>query len=227
MMNRTLIAGFVAALGMSSGCGDATGPSAPSSPNIPAVSPVNAPIVSAVFPSKGSTGGGTAVMITGTGFRAGATVTLGAMQQTANVENSTTIRVMTPAQDAGMVEVAVTNPDGQSARLTGAYSYAPPESFDFNGAWQGAALAHPDFRSAPQHSDMELRFTIVGNRLTTIECGGTSMPVLFPPSVSEGAFSHASDDDVAIAGRIVADGRAVGTINTSACPATRWAAEKR
>lgn len=213
---------------MSSGCDNATGPSAPTSPNPPAVAPLNPLSVSAVSPSKGSTGGGTAVTITGSGFQTGAFVTLGAIRQAANVENSATIRVTTPVHDVGPVEIVVTNPDGQAATFAGGYTYASPQSFDFNGAWEGFALAHPDAqgRSAPQHSDMGMRFTIENNRLTSLVCGGATLVFLSSPSVSAGAFSHTGNDDV-VTGRIVSDLSAVGTINTGACPTTRWTAARR
>ena len=113
--------------------------------------------------------------------------------------------------------------------FTGGYSYVSPQSFDFNGAWVGYALAHPDVlaRPAPRHSDMEMRFTIENNRLTNITCGGATLTFVSPPSVSEGAFSHAGDGDVVITGRIVSEAGALGTINTGACPATRWTALKQ
>jgi hypothetical protein len=189
---------------------------------------VNPPSVSAVLPTKGSTGGGTAVTITGSGFQVGAFVTLGGIRQTASVENSTTIRVTTPVHDAGPVEIVVTNPDGQAATFADGYTYVSPQSFDFNGAWEGYALAHPDaqLRSAPQHADMGMRFTIENNRLTSLACGGATLVFLSPPSVSDGAFSHAGEG-VVTTGRIVSDLSAVGTINSSACPATRWTAARR
>ena len=47
------------------------------------------------------------------------------------------------------------------ARLGDGYSYASPQSFDFNGTWEGYAVAHPEAHLGPrQHSDMEMRFTI-------------------------------------------------------------------
>jgi hypothetical protein len=232
MTYRTLVGAVLVVLAVGlAGC-DADrgrGPSAPSPPNPPPVAPVNPPFVSAVFPTTGSTGGGTAVTITGSGFQTGATVTLGDIQQTASVETSTTIRVTTAAHDPGPVEITVTNPDGRAGTFTGGYRYASPQSFNFNGAWEGYALAHPDAqaRSAPQHSDMEIRFTIESDRLTNITCGGTTLAFSSPPSVTDGAFSHAGDDGVVITGRIVSDAGAVGTINTGACPATRWTAARR
>ena len=56
--------------------------------------------------------------ITGTGFLAGATVTLGGTAATnVTVVNSTTITATTPAHAAGAVNVVVRNTDGQSGTL--------------------------------------------------------------------------------------------------------------
>jgi hypothetical protein len=203
------------------------GPSAPSPPNTPPGAPVN-PSVSAVSPTTGSTAGGTAVTITGSGFQTGATVTLGAIGQTANVENSTTIRVTTSAHDPGPVELSVTNPDGGAVTFAGGYSYASPQSFDFNGAWEGYALAHPDVHAGPpRHADMDMQFTIESNMLRSVTCGGVALVLSPTPSVTDGAFSYAGNDGVLVTGRIVTDASAVGSINTGACPATRWTAARR
>jgi IPT/TIG domain len=204
------------------------GPSAPSPSNTPPVAPVNPPFVSAVFPATGSAGGGTAVTIKGSGFQTGAAVTLGAIGQTANVENSTTIRVTTSAHDPGPVEIIVTNPDGQTVTFTGGYSYASAQSFDFNGAWEGHALAHPDVHAGPpRHADMDMQFIIERNMLRSVMCGGVALVLSPTPSVTDGAFSYSGNDGVLVTGRIVSDGSAVGTINTTACPSTRWAAGKQ
>lgn len=167
--------------------------------------------------------------ISGTGLRSGATVTFDSGPGTVYVENSTTLQVTTPVHAAGTVDVVVTNPDRQAVRLAGAYTYASPQSFDFNGTWVGYALAHPESatRVTVRHSDMDMRFTIQNNTLTSVTCGGsanlTSSP---PPSVSNGEFSLVGSG-VAITGRIVSPVGAVGTINTAACPSTIWAATKQ
>ena len=44
-----------------------------------------------------------------------------------------------------------------------------------------------------EHADVEMRFTIESNRLTNITCGGATLAFVSPPSVSEGAFSHAGE----------------------------------
>ncbi len=83
-----------------------------------------APTVSAISPTSGTTAGGTAVTITGTGFLSGATVSLGGTAATGvSVVNSTTITATAPAHAAGAVNVVVTNTDSQSGTKTSAYTY--------------------------------------------------------------------------------------------------------
>ena len=83
-----------------------------------------APTVTSITPNTGTTAGGTSVTITGTGFTAGATVSLGGTAATAvNVVSSTSITATTPAHAAGAVSVVVTNSDAQSGTLTNGYTY--------------------------------------------------------------------------------------------------------
>ena len=89
--------------------------------------PAQPPTVTAISPSSGPTGGGTAVTITGTNFLAGATVTLGGSAATGvNVASSTSITATAPAHVAGTVSVVVTNSNGLSGTLTGGYTYMSP-----------------------------------------------------------------------------------------------------
>ena len=65
--------------------------------------------------------------ITGTGFLAGATVSLGGTAATGvTVVSSTSITATTPAHAAGAVNVVVTNTDSQSGTLTNGYTYGNP-----------------------------------------------------------------------------------------------------
>ena len=182
--------------------------------------------VGVVSPPVGSTGGGTTLRITGTGFQSRATVAFGGAPGTAYAENSTTIHVTAPPHGPGAVEVLVTNPDGQAARLTGGYTYASPSSFDFNGTWVGYALAHPESaaRLGISHSDMDFRLTIENNTVTSLTCGGAVIAMESLPPVTDGEFSFSG---VSITGRLAAATEAVGTINTTACPSTRWNATKQ
>ncbi len=73
---------------------------------------------------SGTTAGGTPVTITGTGFLAGATVTIGGTAATGvAVGSSTSITATTPAHAAGAVNVVVTNTDTQTGTLTNGYTY--------------------------------------------------------------------------------------------------------
>ena len=181
--------------------------------------------VGAVSPTAGSTGGGTTLRITGTGFQSRATVAFGGAPGTAYAENSTTIHVTAPPHGPGAVDVLVTNPDGLAARLTGAYTYASPSSFDFNGTWLGYALAHPESagRLGVSHADMDFRLTIQ-DTVISLTCGGAAIAIESPQSVTNGEFSLSG---VSITGRVVAAAEAVGTMIPTACPSTRWIAMKQ
>ena len=162
--------------------------------------------------------------ITGSGFQSGSTVTIAGALHTLSFANGTILTVTTTAHDVGAAEVVVTNPDGQAASVSGGFAFKSPDSFNFNGVWEGYALAHPDARlqSIQRHSDMDMRLTVESNLVTSVTCGGVAFTPSPPLAVSNGAFSLVGDGGVVMSGRIVSDNSAVGTINTIACPATRW-----
>jgi hypothetical protein len=88
--------------------------------------PDPAPTVTSISPSGGPETGGTPVTINGTGFAAGATVSLGGTPATqVNVVSSTVITATTAAHMPGPVDVVVTNSDGQSGMLTEGFIYSP------------------------------------------------------------------------------------------------------
>src|SRR5262249_34371960 len=87
----------------------------------------------AITPSSGSTLGGTPIIVVGTGFGNGATVTIGGLSAT-NITfvNSTTIVATTPARAAGVANVVVQNPDSQTGTLSNAFTYTTtPTNDDF------------------------------------------------------------------------------------------------
>jgi IPT/TIG domain len=86
-----------------------------------------APTLTAISPAVGVTTGGQNITIAGTGFIAGATVSIGAAATNVAVASATSITATTPARAAGQADIAVTNPDGQSGRL-GGFSYGVPSS---------------------------------------------------------------------------------------------------
>jgi acid phosphatase len=100
-----------------------------------------APIPTAITPNSGTTAGGTAVTIRGTGFVSGATVSFGGVAATnVTVVGSTTITATAPAHAAGAVNVTISNPNSQTGTLTNGFTYTtsspPPETVlladDFN-----------------------------------------------------------------------------------------------
>lgn len=83
--------------------------------------------ISAISPSAGSTKGGTAVSISGSGFSSGATVTIGGLPASVvAVQGSQAITASTPASSAaGPVDVVVTS-GGRTATLTRGFMFVAP-----------------------------------------------------------------------------------------------------
>ena len=103
---------------------------APSAPST-SVTPIGAPptITAAISPDNGPTAGGTSITITGTGFQAGATVTVGGNACTGvNVASASSISCTTAAHAAGASDVVVTNTDTQSVTANGAFTFVAPPS---------------------------------------------------------------------------------------------------
>ena len=100
----------------------------PSGPTLPSPAPPpsvpSAPSVTAISPATGSTARPTPITITGTGFLAGATVSVDIMAVSVRVVNSTTITAIAPAHAAGPADVVVTNPGGSGGALTAAFTYS-------------------------------------------------------------------------------------------------------
>ncbi|HMA45998.1 MAG TPA: IPT/TIG domain-containing protein, partial [Frankiaceae bacterium] len=87
------------------------------------VAPPPPPSLAGVAPTSGTTAGGTLVTLTGTGFQAGATVAFGGIGAVVGAVTATSITATTPAHAGGVVSAVVTNPDGQSSSLAGAFTY--------------------------------------------------------------------------------------------------------
>ena len=82
------------------------------------------PTLTSVSPTSGPTTGGTTITLTGTNFVSGATVRVGGVAATSVVFSSATrLTARTPAGTAGARDVQITNPNGQSATRTGAFTY--------------------------------------------------------------------------------------------------------
>jgi hypothetical protein len=81
------------------------------------------PTLTAIMPMQGPASGGTMVTIEGNNFVSGLNVKIGARDAIMVSATSAEITALTPPGDAGAVDVVVTNPDGQSAILPGAFTY--------------------------------------------------------------------------------------------------------
>lgn len=179
------------------------------------------PSVSSVSPNTGSPEGKGYVTVTGSGFQPGATVAFGAGEPSkyARYTASTSLILYVAPHELGTVDVIVTNPDGKSGTLPGGYTYAPRESFDFNGTWKGGV-------EEPSHTYPEVTFTIEDNAVVAISCGATALAVPVPPPVNGGEFSYSVSGRVVLSGKILQPTAASGTVDIFPCVGS-WYATKR
>ena len=86
----------------------------------------NLPTVTSISPRSGTTLGGTPVVLTGSNFQNGATVSIGGVSATGVSVVGNTITATTGAHATGTVSVSVTNPDNLSGTLSNSYFYDQP-----------------------------------------------------------------------------------------------------
>ena len=88
--------------------------------------------VGGISPTGGATNGGTFVIITGSDFASGATVSVGTLAaEKVQVVNSNTIQAIFPAGSAGNPGVVVKNPSGANASVPGGYAYSTGAGINF------------------------------------------------------------------------------------------------
>jgi len=93
-----------------------------SSPGAPPPPPPPAPTILAISPPSGGSEGGNALTIGGTGYDAGATVSIGGSAAVAIVLDANTIDATAPALPAGTLnDLTVTNPDAASETVPDAW----------------------------------------------------------------------------------------------------------
>jgi Listeria/Bacterioides repeat len=96
----------------------------------PAIGKVYAvvPAVTAVSPGNGPVSGGTTVTITGSGFTGATAVSFGGVAADSfTVNSATSITAISPAHEAGTVDVTVNTPGGTSTTgSAGQFTYTPP-----------------------------------------------------------------------------------------------------
>ena len=104
--------------------------------------PPPAPTIVSVTPDDGYVTGGTEVIIMGTDFVSGGTITFDGIDAT-NITwvNDTTITADIPAHEAGAVDVVVANPDTQSSTLTNGFTYTTGISYVRSGGTTGTSFS--------------------------------------------------------------------------------------
>lgn len=85
--------------------------------------PVAAPKIDSISPTSGPAAGATPLTINGSNFQSGVKVSLGGVSIPATSITPTSIAVTTPAHGPGKADVTVTNPDDQTATLSGGFTY--------------------------------------------------------------------------------------------------------
>ena len=102
------------------GLGVACSPSAPA----PVPTPVPKAVgIGAVGPVAGRPAEQTAIRIFGSGFQAGAIVTLDGIARPATVVGDSTIDTTAPPHPPGAIDIVITNPDGGTGRMDKAFTY--------------------------------------------------------------------------------------------------------
>jgi large repetitive protein len=139
-----------------------------------------APTIASISPKRGVTSGGEAVTITGSGFTGTTGVFFGgAAAGSFNVVDDTRIDAITPARNAGPVDVVVTNADGSSSLVEGfLYGIVP--------------LAVDDSYSTPLNTTLTVAASgVLGNDDNSLENG--TMTTQLVKNVSNGVLDLKSD----------------------------------
>jgi len=86
-----------------------------------------APTLTSITPNNGLITGGTLVTVTGSNFVNGAKLTFGNQKLVTTFVSATQLRITTPVwETAEQVDITVTNPDGQTASLSNAFTFETP-----------------------------------------------------------------------------------------------------
>lgn len=102
-------------------------------PQVLAIAARPAPTIISAAPSGGNSSGGDSVVISGTGFYQVTGVTFDGVPATGITTNSDlSVSVITPAHVASVVNIVVTNVDGQSASAVAAFTYSAPTHNDID-----------------------------------------------------------------------------------------------
>ena len=92
--------------------------------------PILSPSISSISPNNGIVSGGTTLTINGRNFLSGATVTIGGVSCSGvTVVSNEQLTCITPVNSAGIVDIEITNPDGQTNTLTSGFTFSPAVAY--------------------------------------------------------------------------------------------------
>lgn len=130
------------------------------------------PAITSLTPLQGYSSGGDTVTVSGSGFVQGAKVAFGGVLSTSvTVVSANQVRALSPAHSPGLVDVTVTNPDGQSASYI---SLLHNEGFESGGSyWKLAGSGTATFGNGAQNAHNGIGYA----ELTA--SGSGSHPVLY------------------------------------------------
>jgi IPT/TIG domain len=201
---------------------ETAGPTEPSAGPSRVASGGPKPTIANISPDSGSIYGGGVVTVVGNIDRQ-ATATLGGVGVSLgwSPADAAVHLFITPAHAAGPVDIVVTNPDGGSQTVVGAYTYVEPGSYQLNGEWAGYTV---------DGSDTWIEFTVRDQLLTSVRCidpSDTRLAIDLSQPFVNGKVEVATD-----AGRFsawaVSPTETAGTIDMKPCAGMlRWEAELR
>ena len=190
----------------------------------------DAAVAASLDPTSGSEAGGTVVTITGSGFLGATGVTFDGNSGTAfTVVNDTTITVATPARAAGVVDVIVEDPTGNSDPLAYEYlaeasvaaSLAPPSGSETGGTL--VTITGSGFLGATSvtfDGTAGTPFTVVSDTTITVVAPAHAVgiaPVVVTDAAGNSApleFEYTADESVATALDPDSGSEAGGTVVT-------------
>ncbi len=150
--------------------------------------PTGVPFVAGIHPKSGPAHGGTPVTITGSGFIAGATVTIGGAASGVEVISPSEIRAVTSGSPAGTYQVIVSDANGTSS---GGATFA----YIGSGAKEGGAPAVSSIEPSSGPSTGGTRVTIHGGGFlanSTVSIGNLATSVQFVSSTELKATTTAT-----------------------------------
>lgn len=152
-----------------------------------AVPGVSTPAITSVSPGVGPISGGTPVEVHGSGFASGATVYFGAKASTSVTWVSPQLVVAkAPASPAGTVSITLTNTDGGSAVLAGAFTWYEPVSPKpplvlAADPYQGSALGGTEVTLFGKDFQPGVSLLICGSKATVTSVTPANVVMTTPP----------------------------------------------